>query len=75
MKFAVDNVSWDDIIAGSIARPLEAVAFWTAIALPFLYIPLLIYGLETRGQVGVFLGLVVLNLIAFVLGHGYKRQP
>ena len=70
----MSGVTWDDAIADTIARPLEAISFWTAIALPFLYIPLLIYGLETSGQVAVFLGLVALNVIAFVLGHGYKRN-
>lgn len=74
VKFVVGSANWDDTIADTIARPLEAIAFWSAIALPFLYIPLLIYGLNTAGQVAVFLGLVVLNVIAFVLGHGYNRQ-
>lgn len=62
-----------DAVTTALSRPIEAIAFWTAVALPFLYIPLLIYGLETSGQVLAFLGLITLNVIAFVLGHGYKR--
>ena len=74
MKLAVSNWSQDERITAAITRPLEAIAFWSAIALPFLYIPLLIYGLDTGGRVAVFLGLIVLNVIAFVLGHGYNRR-
>lgn len=57
----------------TLIRPIEAIAFWTAIALPFLYLPLLIVGLESVAELAVFLGLVALNVVAFVVGHRYKR--
>lgn len=56
-----------------VLRPLEAIAFWSAIALPFLHIPLLFYGLETSGQLLAFFGLLSLNIAAFIIGHGHKR--
>ena len=57
----------------AIVRPIEAVAFWSAIALPFLHIPLLLYGLETNGRFAAFVGLLGLNVIAFIVGHRYGR--
>lgn len=48
----------------------RAVAFWAAIALPLAYTPLLWNGLD-GGDGTLFLGLLVANLVAFVLGHGH----
>lgn len=48
----------------------QAVAFWSAIALPIAYAPLL-YGGLTTGDMPLFLGLVAANVLAFVLGHGH----
>lgn len=56
----------------AVATPLRFVAFWTAVALPFLYVPLLVGGL--RGQQAlVFTGLLLLNFVAVVLGHGHRQ--
>lgn len=57
-----------------IVASVEMVAFWTAIALPFLYVPLLLTRLETWGEVVVFIGLFVLNVVALVAGHRYKTE-
>ena len=54
-------------------RPLEAVAFWSAIALPFLHVPLLLRGLETTGELFTFFALLVLNAVAIIVGHGHNR--
>lgn len=48
----------------------QAVAFWSAIALPIAYAPLL-YGGLTSGDLVLLAGLVAVNLLAFVLGHGH----
>lgn len=50
---------------------LQAVAFWAAIVLPALHIPLLVVGSPrdvSNGTVGL---LIALNLAAVVVGHGY----
>ncbi len=57
-----------------VVEPIRALAFWTAIALPFLYLPLLWYGLESTGELIVFFGLVALNLLALLVGHGYDPR-
>ena len=73
MKLAASGVSFQVDLA-RVIRTIEAVAFWSAIALPFLHVPLLLYGLETTAQVSAFLVLLGLNLGALLLGHGYKRR-
>ncbi|WP_152041626.1 hypothetical protein [Salinigranum salinum] len=50
------------------------VAFWVAVAVPFFYLPLLSRGLETRGELLVFVALVAVNVVALGLGH-HHRHP
>lgn len=55
-------------------RPLlQATAFWSAVAMPFLYVPLLLGGL-TSGEAATFVGLLVANAAALVLGHGHRAD-
>ncbi|WP_227374224.1 hypothetical protein [Haladaptatus halobius] len=57
--------------AFSLSAPVRLVGFWMAIALPFLYLPLLAAGLETTGQRQTFLLLLVLNVVALTVGRRY----
>lgn len=59
--------------AGMAVAPLRFVGFWAAVAFPFLYVPLLMGGLE-GSEATVFLGLLVTNALALVVGHGYNRR-
>ena len=52
--------------------PVRFVAFWAAVALPFLYVPLLFDGID-GGRAIVFLGLLAANAVALVVGHGHRR--
>ncbi|WP_152042073.1 hypothetical protein [Salinigranum salinum] len=55
-----------------VAAPLRFVGFWAAVALPFLYLPLLISGLD--GQETLVFGLLLaLNAVALVIGHGHGQ--
>lgn len=58
----------------SLTTPIEMVGFWTAVALPFLYVPLLLAGLNTPAETITFAALLVLNVIALFVGHSYKQQ-
>lgn len=68
------STPFDVVVRSALFRPIEALAFWTAIVLPFLYLPLLFIGLETTGELAVFFGLVALNIVAFIVGQGYKQR-
>lgn len=55
-----------------LGAPIQFFAFWLAVTLPFLYLPLLVRGLQGE-QVTVFVTLLGLNLVALVVGHGHGR--
>lgn len=52
-----------------LSAPIEAVAFWTAVCLPAVYLPLLFLG--RRSTIGA---LLALHAITLALGHPYKRD-
>jgi hypothetical protein len=56
-----------------VAPPVQFVAFWAAISLPFLYLPLFSRGLQGT-EVTVFLGLLALHVVALFVGHGHRRE-
>ena len=60
--------------AGSLTTPVSALAFWLAIALPALYLPLLLTGLSTVPDLVLFLSLFGLHLVALVGGRSYRRE-
>ena len=51
---------------------VRGFAFWTAIALPFLYLPLLITGLNTGATRIAFVALVVCNVVTLFIGHAHR---
>lgn len=53
--------------------PVRGVAFWAAIALPFVQVPLVLSGLDEKTTVVAFVGLLVLNIFALYVGHTYHR--
>ncbi|EJN59313.1 hypothetical protein [Halogranum rubrum] len=55
-----------------LVAPVRFVGFWAAVSMPFLYLPLLAGGLDAS-EAYVFVGLLLLNLVAFVVGHEYKQ--
>lgn len=60
--------------APSIRKPVAGAAFWAAIALPFLHLPLLATGLETTTTTVAFLVLLGLNVLTLLIGHSYHRD-
>lgn len=59
-------------LSSLVAQPLRFVAFWAAVGLPFLYLPLL-YGGLSGDRLFVFAGLIVANVVALRLGHDHRR--
>ncbi|MFC7077540.1 hypothetical protein [Haloarcula halophila] len=70
---ALPEASLTDI-RESILTPVRGLAFWTAITLPFLYLPLLAYGLESPATRLAFLALITCNAVALLIGHSYSRS-
>lgn len=57
-----------------IRRPLSALAFWSAITLPVLYLPLLATGPDTTGDLITFLALLGLHVLALIGGRNHNRE-
>ncbi len=53
-------------------RPVEATAFWTAVALPLAYPALLVGGLDER-QLLLLAGAALLHTVALAAGRDYAR--
>lgn len=49
------------------------IAFWVAIGLPLLYIPLFLSGIANLSELLLFLGLFGLHVLALIRGNGYRR--
>ncbi|CCQ33777.1 hypothetical protein HLRTI_001696 [Halorhabdus tiamatea SARL4B] len=54
--------------------PVQGVAFWAAIALPFLQVPLLLSGLGESTTLLAFLALLAINVLALYVGHTYGQD-
>lgn len=58
-----------------VVSPITGAAFWAAVALPFLHLPLLVAtGLSTRSTATAFLVLLALNVVALLVGHPHYRD-
>lgn len=55
-------------------QQVQVAGFWTAVVLPFLHVPLLLSGLETATDTWLFVALIALNVLALVVGHGYRPE-
>lgn len=53
--------------------PVQFVGFWTAVLLPFLTFPMVMTGAAGE-HMTAFAALVATNLIALVIGRGYKAD-
>ena len=53
---------------------VTALAFWLAIPLPFLYIPVLVQGVDGRAEVLALLVLIGLHVVALGLGRPYATR-
>lgn len=61
-------------VVSALSEPLAAVAFWSAVGLPLLYVPLLANGLSGGRDLTLFLGLFGLHLVALVAGRSYASR-
>lgn len=55
----------------SVPKPIKAGAFWAAVILPFCTLALLTGGIESTADQVSFAALLVGNVVALVVGHGY----
>ena len=54
--------------------PVRTLSFWVAVALPFLYLPLLATGLENSTVTLAFITLLAANAVTLFVGHPHRRE-
>ena len=50
---------------------VRGLAFWIAVVLPFIYIPLLVVGIDSVQMLVAFVALVAVNVCALLVGQSY----
>lgn len=58
----------------AVGGPVQAIAFWSATLLPFVYVPLLLFGLDTRRRAAIFAALLFAHVLALLLGQSYTSE-
>ena len=56
----------------TVLKPIRATSFYAALALPLVYVPLLVSGLESVSQTTTFALLLGLHVLALAAGHGHQ---
>lgn len=51
---------------------ITGVGFWLGTLLPIVYLPVFLTGIDSIGRLALFVGLVVVNVLALVVGHDYS---
>lgn len=59
-------------LADRLEGPLVAAAYWLAVGLPIGYLVLLLTGIDSHADLGVFLGLLAVHGIALIGGRNYE---
>ncbi|MFB6134672.1 MAG: hypothetical protein ABEJ55_06760 [Halanaeroarchaeum sp.] len=59
----------------ALVRPIEAIGFWAAVAMPFVYLPLLATGLDTPSEGLAFAALVLVHVLALIVGRRHRSGP
>lgn len=57
-----------------IVRTGQSLGFWTAVGVPFLYLPLLSMGIDSREQLLIFGALLVVNVLGLFAGRSHRRD-
>lgn len=71
------TMNWPDAPNTALRRAvtcIRAVSFWTAVLIPFAYVPLLVTGLSTLSEGILMAQLLSVNAVALVLGHDHATD-
>lgn len=52
-------------------RIVTAVGFWIGALLPFLYLPIFVFGIDSITQFSLILALLAINALALIVGHDH----
>lgn len=71
-NWSLPHPDWVAIVPQTLGWGVRAVGFWLAVAMPFLYLPLLVDGFSGRAELLAFVALVALNAATLVVGHEHR---
>lgn len=61
------------LLRSGVVGGVQRLGFWGSVLLPFTYLPLL-YGMTGSDLLFALAGLLGLNLLCLVVGHGYAQR-
>lgn len=74
LRSSIRSVSSVRAASRHVLSPVRAISFWIAIALPFLYLPLLAMDLTKQPVIGAFLALLLCNAVTLLIGHSHLQD-
>lgn len=60
--------------SATVLKPLEVAGFWAAVALPFLYLPLVVAGPSTSAEQTALAAMMLAHALSLVLGHRHRAD-
>lgn len=60
--------------SATLLKPLEVAGFWAAVALPFLYLPLVVAGPSSSAEQTALVVMVLAHVASLVLGHRHRAD-
>ncbi|UHQ95999.1 hypothetical protein [Natrinema halophilum] len=51
---------------------VTAVGFWLGTFLPVVYLPVIVAGIDSMSRLSLFVGLLLVHVLALVVGHDYS---
>lgn len=74
MRMSTDRRTMAEDLLAPLYAGVRRTAFWTAVTVPFAL--LWLFGAGLAGwRLSAFGGLIALNLLALVVGHGHSPRP
>lgn len=56
----------------ALSRSVTAAGFWLGTALPVVYLPVIVVGIDSASRLSLFAALLVVHALALVVGHDYR---
>ncbi len=69
-----DTIQLPELTISHFADAFSKMAFWSAITLPVIYLPLLLVGLDSLIDLLMFFSLFTLHLITLVIGQPHRAN-
>lgn len=59
---------------GTLLRPVETLGFWAAVGLPFIYVPIILTGMDTSAEQLAAAVLISVHVVALFVGRHHNAD-